>query len=348
MTLLWERRSAKAFTLTLPSLLVSVDDDNSSQRFLSLTTSSNSSSMDTLANLEKLQVLGHGNDGTVYKVCDRNTNKIYALKVLRFATAAEDIDALQHRAMREADILRRVDSRFVVMCHEVVENGYICSDGIGNGIPCFCFVIEYMEGGSLHDLLRKHGRLSEDVISVIGRSVLEGLRYLHGMGIVHRDIKPSNLLLNSKGEVKIADFGLSKVVAGTDAPAEEGNSSIGTCAYMSPERIDPNAWDGDCSYGYPGDVWSLGVVVMECCTGRYPLISPGEKPDWLTLMYAICIDEKMKMPETASSELQSFIERCLVRDWRDRGTVEELLRHPFVTKVQNNASQNLVNYRSCI
>lgn len=303
--------------------------------------------MDTLANLEKLQVLGHGNEGTVYKVCHRNTSEIYALKVLRFAEDDEDIDAFEHRAMQEADILRRVDSRFVVMCHKVVENGCICSDG--NGSPRFCFVIEYMEGGSLLDLLRKHGKLSEDVISVIATSVLEGLRYLHGMGIVHRDIKPSNLLLNRKGEVKIADFGVSKVVTGTDTtPAKEDNSYSGTCAYMSPERIDPQTWDRDFSYGYPGDVWSLGVVVMECSIGRFPLISPGEKPDWLTLMYAICSDEKMKMPETASSELQSFIERCLVRDWRNRGTVEELLRHPFVTKVQSKAAtQNLVNYISC-
>lgn len=280
----------------------------------------------------------------MYKVCHRNTSEIYALKVLRFAGDDEDVDAFEHRAMQEADILRRVDSRFVVMCHKVVENGCICS--YGNGSRCFCFVIEYMEGGSLLDLLKKHGKLSEDVISVIARSVLEGLRYLHGMGIVHRDIKPSNLLFNRKGEVKIADFGASKVVTGT---AKVDNSYSGTRAYMSPERMDPpQTWDPDFPYGYPGDVWSLGVVVMECSIGRFPLISPGEKPDWLTLRYAICSDEKMKMPETASPELQSFIQRCLVRDWRNRGTVEELLRHPFVTKLQSEAAtQNLVNYISC-
>lgn len=298
--------------------------------------------MDTLANLEKLQVLGQGNDGTVYKVCHRNTSEIYALKVLRSPEVIDD--AIHQRATQEADILRRVDSKFVVMCHEVMENGSAYSDGSAN----LCLVIEYMEGGSLHDLLSKHGRLSEDAISVIARSVLGGLSYLHGMGIVHRDIKPSNLLLNSKGEVKIADFGVSKVIAATDAAAakDEGNSYIGTCAYMSPERIDPETWGGDFSYGYAGDVWSLGVVVMECCVGRFPLLSPGEKPDWVSLMYAICFEDKMEMPETASVELQSFVGRCLVRDWRARGTVEELLRHPFVTQVQNNATQNLVNYIS--
>lgn len=78
--------------------------------------------------------------------------------------------------------------------------------------------------------------------------------------------------------------------------------------------------------------------MLECHMGHFPLISLGQKPDWATLMCAICFGERMDMPETASPEFQSFVWRCLERDWRKRGTVTELLSHPFVTKCWNTGS----------
>lgn len=337
MTLVRERRHKRALRVTVPPL----SPANSWQRFLSpsslSSSSSNSPAIDNLANFEKLAVLGHGNGGTVYKVCHRPTNEIYALKVLRFV---EDSEMVQQQAFCEVEILRRVDSGFVVMCHGVFENGFAGSYGGGDT----CLLMEYMEGGSLHDILQKHHMLSENAISAIARSVLEGLHYLHSMQIVHRDIKPSNLLINSKGEIKIADFGVSQFIAGFDK--EQCQSYTGTCAYMSPERIDPERWDGIHSDGFAGDVWSLGVVVMECFIGHFPLIKPEEKPDWITLMCAISLEEKREMPETASAEIQSFVRRCLQRDWRIRGTVEELLVHPFVTKFEDSAAKHLLYYAS--
>ncbi|CAI9095307.1 OLC1v1031228C1 [Oldenlandia corymbosa var. corymbosa] len=337
MTLVREKRQKQSLRVTVPS----ISQANSWQRLQSSPPSSSSSSsspgIDNLANFEKLAVLGHGNGGTVYKVCHRPTNVIYALKVLRFM---EEPEMVQQRAFSEVEILRRVDSGFVVMCHGVFENGFSGADGIED----ICFLLEYMEGGSLHDLLRKHPMLSENAISGIARSVLEGLHYLHSMQIVHSDIKPSNLLINRKGEVKIADFGVSRCIAGVDK--EQCPSYMGTCAYMSPERIDPDRWDGVHSDGFAGDVWSLGVVVMECFVGHFPLIKPEEKPDWINLMCAICFEEKREMPETASAEIQSFVMRCLQRDWKIRGTVEELLVHPFVTKFEESAAEHLFYYAS--
>ncbi|KAL3497880.1 hypothetical protein ACH5RR_040612 [Cinchona calisaya] len=333
--MLREKRQKQALRLTLPL----VSSANSwHNRFLSPSPLSSSSSNSNLDDFEKLAVLGRGNGGTVYKVRHRPTRAIYALKVLKFG---EDTERVQQQALREVEILKRVDSGFIVMCHGVFENGFADTDGGGE----VCYFMEYMEGGSLHNLLQKHHRLSEDAISSIARSVLQGLNYLHTMQIVHRDIKPSNLLINSKGETKIADFGVSGVVAGT--AKELYGSCMGTCAYMSPERIDPERWDGIYSDGCAGDVWSLGLVVMECCIGHFPLINPGEKRDWVTLMCAISFEETREMPETASAELRSFVRRCLHRNWRSRGTVKELLRHPFVTKFQNSAEKQLHYYVSC-
>lgn len=130
---------------------------------------------------------------------------LFALKVLRLDRNA--VDAWQ-QAAREVDILMRVDSPYVVQCHGVVRGG---DDRI-------CLVMEYMASGSLRDLLLARRSLPEEVIAVVARRVLEGLRYQHGLGIVHRDIKPANLLVSERGEVQIADFGASRM-----ARAPEGD-----------------------------------------------------------------------------------------------------------------------------
>ncbi|KAL6176036.1 hypothetical protein ACLB2K_052672 [Fragaria x ananassa] len=264
--------------------------------------------IENLSDLEKVSVLGHGDNGsTVYKVRHNKSSCIYALKVLRFNNNAAT--GILQQAALEAEILKLVDSPYVMVF--------------------LCFVMEYMEGGSLQDVLGARQRLPEQqVISGVAKRVLLGLHYLHVMQImqiVHRDIKPSNLLINDRGEIKIADFGVSHIVAG-------GHEDLymGTYAYTSPERFDPELWGGDSADGFAGDVWSLGLVLLQCCVGRFPLLGPEQKPDWPTLMCVICFGgEKL---ETATPEFRSFIWRCLEKDWRKRAKVDELLVHPFVNK----------------
>ncbi|KAK9274774.1 hypothetical protein L1049_022026 [Liquidambar formosana] len=339
MTLVRERRHQQALKLSLPPPIPPAELRHRTllSTLLSSSISPASPCINNLSDLEKLAVLGHGSGGTVYKVRHRSSASIYALKVLRFT---EDAVTIRLQAAREAEILKRVDSPYIVRCHGVFNNGIT---GNGDGGSDLCFVMEYMEAGSLHDVLRVRRRFPEKVIYGVARRVLEGLHYLHGMQIVHGDIKPSNLLINAIGHVKIADFGVSHVVAGK--PNNTCDFFMGTSAYMSPERFDPERWGGDCSDGFAGDVWSLGVVVLECLVGHFPLIGPGQKPDWPTLMCAICFGEKMEMPETAASpEFQSFVCRCLEKDWRKRGTVAELLSHPFVNKGCCDSTEGLVDY----
>ncbi|XP_058086701.1 mitogen-activated protein kinase kinase 10 [Magnolia sinica] len=267
-----------------------------------------------LSDLKKLEVIGHGNGGTVYKVQHRWTSEVFALKVLRLGP---DAAAGSQQANREADILKQVDSPFVVRCHGVF-NG---DDGD------ICFLMELMDRGSLHDVLRARQRLPEKLISYVAWRVLEGLRYLHGLLVVHRDIKPSNLLINDRWEVKIADFGSSRVVERN----AHCSSYVGTFAYMSPERFDPDRCEGSYN-GFAGDVWALGVVLLECHVGHFPLISVGQRPDWATLMCAICFGDPPEVPDTASPEFGNFVRRCLEKDWTRRATVQDLLNHPFVER----------------
>ncbi|KAH7836160.1 hypothetical protein Vadar_033249 [Vaccinium darrowii] len=342
MSLVRERRHQRALSLSLPPPVPAADHfcRRSRQPSPSSLSSSESPGINSLLDFEKLEVLGHGNSGVVHKVCHRRNANVYALKVLRFDEKAV---VVRQQAVQEAEILKRMDSPLIVKCHGVFSSG-----GDTESVGCdLCFVMEYMEAGSLHDVLLMHQRLPEQIISGIARRVLEGLHYLHSQQIVHRDIKPSNLLINNRGEIKIADFRVSGVVVGQLNSTPANDFCMGTRAYMSPERFDPERWDGDLSDGFAGDVWSLGLVVLECHVGRFPLVSPGQKPDWATLMCAICFGERMDMPETASPEFRSFVWRCLEKDWRKRGTVTELLSHPFVTKCWNTSSsgtKDLVGY----
>ncbi|KAH6817987.1 MAP kinase kinase 10 [Perilla frutescens var. frutescens] len=318
-----ERRHQQFLHLTLPPPgLLHQRALNSSP--LSSSSSSTSPGIEALSELKKLSVLGRGSGGTVYKVCRKQNGAIYALKVVR-----RDDDAVES-GLREAEILQRADSsEYVVRCVGVFDGGFKEVEGGGGGGE-LCLVMEYMEAGSLHDILREKKRLPEHMISGIVKSVLKGLQYLHGLGIVHGDIKPSNLLVNVRGQVKLADFGASH--GGDDQTAAV--TCRGTCAYMSPERMDPERCGGD-GGGYAGDVWSLGVVAMECYAGHFPLVVPGQKLDWVTLMCAVCFGENMEsVVKMGSPEFLSFCRRCLERDWRRRGTVEELLLHPFLHKSQ--------------
>ncbi|KAJ4959863.1 hypothetical protein NE237_020579 [Protea cynaroides] len=275
---------------------------------------------DSLSYLEKLKVLGHGNGGTVYQVRHKRTSAIYALKVVN----GNCDTTVRRQIFCEMEILRRTDSPFIIKCHGIFEKP---SGDIS-------FLMEYMDAGSLDTLLKSHGTLSELSISTIAHQVLDGLNYLHSQKIVHRDIKPANLLANQNMEVKIADFGVSKIMSHS---LEHCHSYVGTCAYMSPERFNPDTYGSNYD-GYAADIWSFGLTIMELYVGHFPLLCPGQKPDWATLLCAICLEEPPSLPESASEEFQSFISCCLQKDSSKRWTASQLLSHPFIAK--NHVSEN--------
>ncbi|ONI29300.1 hypothetical protein PRUPE_1G191900 [Prunus persica] len=264
--------------------------------------------------LEKLQVLGHGDSGTVYKVNHKRTSNTYALKLVH---AHSNDPTVRRQLFREMEILRRTNSPHVVRCHAIFEKP---SGDIG-------ILMEYMDSGTLETLLKAQGTFSEPNLAHVARQVLNGLNYLHTNKIIHRDIKPANVLVNSNMEVKIADFGVSKILCRT---SDACNSYVGTCAYMSPERFDPDTYGGNYN-GYAGDIWSLGLTLMELYMGHFPLLPPGQKPDWATLMCAICFGEPPSLPEGVSEEFRSFMECCLQKESEKRWTAAQLLTHPFVS-----------------
>ncbi|XP_074900758.1 dual specificity mitogen-activated protein kinase kinase 5 isoform X1 [Buteo buteo] len=185
-------------------------------------------------------ILGHGNGGTVYKAYHVPSGKILAVKVIPLDITLE----LQKQIMSELEILYKCDSSYII--------GFYGAFFVENRIS---LCTEFMDGGSL-DVYRK---IPEHVLGRIAVAVVKGLTYLWSLKILHRDVKPSNMLVNTRGQVKLCDFGVSTQLVNSIA-----KTYVGTNAYMAPERISGE------QYGIHSDVWSLGISFMELALGRFP------------------------------------------------------------------------------
>ena len=142
--------------------------------------------------------------------------------------------------------------------------------------------------------------------------------------IIHRDIKPSNVLINSKGQIKLCDFGVSKKLINSIA-----DTFVGTSTYMSPERIQGNV------YSIKGDVWSLGLMIIELVTGEFPLGGHNDTPDGiLDLLQRIVNEPSPRLPKDRvfSREMTDFVNRCCIKNERERSSINELLHHDLIMK----------------
>ena len=190
--------------------------------------------------------------------------------------------------------------------------------------------LEYMDFGKLNYLIQIENALPEPIISLIAAQMLRGLHCLHkDHKIIHRDLKPSNVLLNTKGEVKISDFGISRQVTGTEGVA---NTYVGTKLYMSPERLVKDQY-----YQTSSDIWALGLIVYECALGKFPchdqIVKMGLIEDELRDFYLK--GNLLEFPKTFSEDLKDFLRKCLKVSPAERAKASELLEHPFIEKSKN-------------
>jgi serine/threonine protein kinase len=187
-------------------------------------------------------------------------------------------------------------------------------------------VMEFMDMGSVQDLLDAGVTVSEDVLRHAAFCCLSALAHMHSQRMVHRDIKPANILLNRSGAFKVADFGL----AGTLAKSNSFFSDFtGTMMYMAPERIS------GAQYTCVSDMWSLGITLFSLATGAYPFtVDDG----FFGLEEAICQDALPPMPNRFSPACRDFIKRMLNRDPERRLTSEAALTHPFVSGYAGSAA----------
>lgn len=283
--------------------------------------------------------LGAGNGGVVLKVRHRKYNTAMAKKLIHL----EVKPAVRNQILRELTVLHECNSPYIVGFY-----GAFNSDGE------ISICMEYMNGGSLDLVLRKVNRITEPILGKITDAVLKGLSYLRDQHqIMHRDVKPSNILINSLGEIKLCDFGVSGQLIDSMA-----NTFIGTRSYMSPERLEGNR------YTVQSDIWSLGLSLVEMALGRYP-IPIANQQEVVNLFQSDPIGDQPRMegrngtqslaifelleyivnqpPPTLpkshfSEDFIDFIDLCLKREPSERSDLKSLLNHPFVRN--NQPDQN--------
>jgi len=204
--------------------------------------------------LEILEFIGRGGMGAVYRAQQKSLDRPVALKILPTGTGRDR--AFAERFVREARALARLSHPNIVAVYDFGQAGEFCY-----------FIMEFVDGVNLRQMLHAHRLSPRESMSVVPQ-ICEALQYAHDQGIVHRDIKPENILVDKQGRVKIADFGLAKLL-GRDPHAERLTRTaeiMGTPQYMAPEQLE-KPLDVD----HRADIYSLGVVFYEMLTGELPI-----------------------------------------------------------------------------
>ncbi|KAF7728317.1 MAP kinase kinase (MEK) [Apophysomyces ossiformis] len=255
---------------------------------------------------KSIDELGRGNGGTVCKVLHERTNTVMARKIIHVEANIN----VRKQIMRELQFMHDCNSRHIVSFYGAFMNG---------GDISIC--MEYMDVGSLDQICKKHGPIPMDVLKKVAYAIVDGLIYLYDEHrIIHRDLKPSNVLVNSQGQIKLCDFGVSGQLINSVA-----DTFVGTSYYMSPERIMGSP------YSVKSDVWSLGITLMELALGRFPFPPDGSSLSIFDLLQHI-VNEPVPTfpPGKYPRDLTDFVDKCLIKDVKLRATPSDLMKHEYL------------------
>nr|NP_001071954.1 mitogen-activated protein kinase kinase [Ciona intestinalis]BAE06544.1 mitogen-activated protein kinase kinase [Ciona intestinalis] len=279
--------------------------------------------------------LGAGNGGVVHLVVHNATGFVMARKLIHL----EVKQAILNQITRELQVLHDCRSPYIVGYY-----GTFYSDGE------ISICMESMDAGSLDLVLKKARKIPEIYLGKVSKAVILGLKYLREeRSIIHRDVKPSNILVNSRGEIKLCDFGVSGQLIDSMA-----NSFVGTRSYMAPERLQGS------KYTILSDIWSLGLSLIEMAIGRFPIPPPtasqiaaifntevsggsGKAPNPHDVARPMAIFELLdyivnepapKLPQGIfEKDFCDFVASCLKKEPKERSDLGELMKAPFIKNV---------------
>lgn len=257
-----------------------------------------------IEDFELLTVIGKGSFGKVLQVRKKDTNKIYAMKVLNKKTIIERNEVEHTRS--EKKILQK-------LCHPFLVNlnySFQTPDKL-------YFIMDYVNGGELFFHLQKDKKFQEDRARFYCAEIVLGLEYLHNSGVLYRDLKPENLLLTDDGHICMTDFGISK--EGLESDDDRTATFCGTPEYLAPEVLEGNG------YGKAVDWWSFGTLMYEMLTGLPPFYSQDVQQ-----MYQKIMTAKLNIPKTISDDARDLLEKLLIRDPEQRLTEPLAIKsHPW-------------------
>ncbi|ETK96966.1 STE/STE11 protein kinase [Phytophthora nicotianae] len=262
------------------------------------------------------ELIGEGTFGKVYKGLNIATGELFALKEIEIHSRPNDDQVTQMQKLgEEISLMNNLNHKHIVRYQ-----------GSHRSENHFYIFMEYVPGGSIASMLKQFDAFSEDLIRIFTRQIVQGVAYLHEMGIIHRDIKGANVLVNEQGVSKLADFGCSKQIPQmlTTSLEESLRSIRGSIPWMAPEVVK------QIGHGYKADIWSIGATVIEMATAKHPW---PHCHNGLAAMYTIAMaTAPPPLPEHLSLEAKSFLQRCFCINPEERATALELAKHPFLAE----------------
>lgn len=256
--------------------------------------------------VDRERILGRGAGGVVSLGRHKPTGTLLAVKVVWVEDKAKRAQLINELH----NLLRITKSPFLI---------HLYAAYVHKETGCVHVALEFMDYGSLADVKKKVHTMPEKLLALVMMQILEGLKTLHLSYVVHRDVKLGNILVNSRGIVKVTDFGISKKL---DDSAVACDTFVGTATHMSPERVKGE------DYSFSADIWSLGLCVYELASGIYPYGSIASFP---MLYDSLCNKAEPRLPKANySAELCGFVEKCLQKRPEHRWTAIQLQAHQYI------------------
>jgi len=268
---------------------------------------------------ETIRKIGSGNFGCAFMVKDnkKSVSKSEMYKVMKQVCVGPIDPGETVDAMQEAKLLSRMKHSSIVQFFESFLDGQF-----------FCIVLEYCEGGDLEDAIKNQKEIGtyfeESQIVSWYEQLLGGIEYMHGRRVLHRDLKTRNIFLRNN-EIKIGDFGISRILLGT---YDKASTFVGTPYYMSPEVLNHEDYDEKC------DIWSLGVVLYRICCHEYPF----DGTSLMTIMLKIVSGVSPALNDKYSRALNNLLERMFDRKPENRPKAKEILQHRLFNNRRRTSS----------
>jgi len=265
--------------------------------------------------------LGSGNFGSVKLGIYIPTKEKVAIKIIEKSKLTDNSDII--RLQRELEILIKVNHPNIVRARDIFEDK-----------DFYYIVMDYCEGDDLYNYIMKKGQLSEEESSFYFYQLINGVEYIHSLGIAHRDLKPENILLTKDHILKIIDFGLSNYFH--EGQKDLLSTPCGSPCYASPEILKGIKYDG-----FMIDIWNCGLILFIMICGYYPFyFGNNENND---TMFKSILECNIEYPNFLSNNTVKLLKKIIVTDPKKRINIEEIKKHPFYIKGKYNFEKNYNN-----